>query len=106
MPSSAKPHINISIKPIFKKSREEHSVSNTNELWERTKADNDDVVDCKGRPKTDVLYQEIRQIQKDIDNHPNAPFQDEIYKDLKRKLGDLKARFSKAASDLYETDTQ
>lgn len=104
LPSSERLRNNPSVEQIVKKFREKQSLLIPSRFRNENETEDHAELAPRDRQSVDDLYQEIRQIQKDIDSHPKAAFRDEGRKHLKRQLHQVTDRFSEAASKCYKTE--
>ena len=66
----------MSADQIKKKIRETKVLIDATDFQDERQADDDDVLDRRDRREAEDLFRQVRQLQDDIDTHPNAGFSD------------------------------
>ena len=98
----------LSIEQLQKKIREKQVLLDAVDFKDETAGDEDDVLDRKDRRDAEDLFRRIRQIQDDINSHPNASFREADSeaerRALRRQLQVFTDRLPELASNVRRTE--
>ena len=92
---------------IRKKIREKRILMDANDFQDENAADEDDVLDRRDRREAEELFKKIRQLQDDIDTHPNSSVGGDSGAErrlMRRELQKYQDRLPALASDVRRTE--